>query len=69
MTPIAKKWIEAAKILAADTTATYPCPECKMGNLHVLKDEQLWDNKIDRWIVCDSCKAYNTMLMENPAKV
>ncbi|MGN6491782.1 MAG: hypothetical protein ACTHLE_07275 [Agriterribacter sp.] len=66
MKPNIKQWVEAAKILAVNTASAYPCPECKMGYLRVLKDEKLWDNKIDRWIVCDHCKAYNTILMENP---
>jgi transposase-like protein len=68
VSPESKQWIEAAKILATDPAATFPCPECKKGNLRVTKDEPLRDNKIDRWIVCDCCNAYNILLMEKPAK-
>lgn len=66
--PIRDKWIEAAKIFSENLNAEFPCPECEHGFLRAIRDEELWDNKIDRWIACDKCGRYNTMLMEKPNK-
>jgi hypothetical protein len=61
-----RKWIEAAIIFSSDSSASILCPECHIGHLSVSKDEPVWGDKIDRWIVCDHCGKYNTLLMENP---
>ncbi len=63
MTEISKSWIEAAKMLCANTHAIVSCPECKIGILKV-KDEPIkaW-NKVDRYVYCDTCGKFNTLLI------
>lgn len=66
MNELSKKWAEAAKILAKDTSAMVKCPECGIGNLKV-KDELIekW-NKLDRYLTCDNCGKWNVLTMEIP---
>ena len=61
----AKLWLEAANILAKDTSAKVNCPECKIGTLQV-KDELFGADKIDRYMYCDTCKKWNVMTMVKP---
>jgi len=55
-----KLWIEAAKILATNPTAKVSCPVCKIGTLNV-KDESFGNDKIDRYMLCDSCGQHNVL--------
>jgi hypothetical protein len=58
MTEASKRWIEAAKVLAADKTATVACPECREGTLRVI-DERfsfgVLTGMVDRYLTCDLC--------------
>lgn len=57
-----KKWIEAAKTLCADPGAKVVCPECSVGTLFT-KDEKFGEDKIDRYMICDTCKHHNVLTM------
>ena len=62
-----RKWIEAANILRENIYAQVVCPECGVGHLFV-KDELIptWENKLDRFMICDHCGKYNILTMEKP---
>ena len=62
-----RKWINAANILRENVHAKIKCPECGVGYLYV-KDELIpgWENKIDRFMICNHCSKYNIMTMEKP---
>jgi hypothetical protein len=61
-----KNWIEAARQLSINPKAVVICPECNSGYLQV-KDELIeqW-NKIDRYLICDTCGQYNVLTMSMP---
>lgn len=61
----ARLWIEAAKILGANPQAKVTCPSCAIGILNV-KDESFGEDKIDRYMFCDSCGKSNVMTMQKP---
>lgn len=63
MTEQAKRWIEAAKILAENPDKKVKCPECRKGFL-IIKDEIVQPlNKMDRYLVCDICGKWNVITM------
>jgi len=55
-----RKWIEAAKTLCADRNAKVVCPECSVGTLFT-RDEKFGEDKIDIYMICDSCKQHNVL--------
>jgi hypothetical protein len=56
-----EKWIDAAKVLIENPTATVLCPNCGTGKLRV-KDVVLEEhNKCDRYMICDNCNEYNVV--------
>ncbi|HEY1243546.1 MAG TPA: hypothetical protein VGF29_01815 [Hyphomicrobiaceae bacterium] len=65
MTPQAKKWIEAGKVLEADPSATVRCPERDDGTLRV-RDVPLPNGGIERYLICDTCGATGALLMRVP---
>jgi uncharacterized protein with PIN domain len=58
-----RKWREAAKAFSNDIHAMVICPECNEGHLFI-KDEiiEQW-NKLDRYMICDSCRRWNVLTM------
>jgi DNA-directed RNA polymerase subunit RPC12/RpoP len=66
-TPTARKWLEAAKILAADPSKTVRCPENADGFLRV-RDEVFKDDPtmMERYLVCETCGARNVLRMRVP---
>jgi hypothetical protein len=54
-----RKWIDALLQFEKDPQAKVSCPECDTGFLFV-KDVPIsqW-NKIDKYLICDSCGKYN----------
>ncbi|MFT3676826.1 MAG: hypothetical protein QM781_13115 [Chitinophagaceae bacterium] len=63
MTEQAKRWIEAAKILAENPNKKVKCPECEKGFL-TIKDEIVQPlNKMDRYLICDICGKWNVITM------
>ncbi len=66
---IAKRWIEAAKLLGVDSTANTLCPVCQQGFLKV-QDVKNEANplEIERHMSCDICGAYNALRMNLAAK-
>ncbi len=63
-TPSAKKWAEAAKILAIEPSVVVPCPELNDGVLTV-HDEVFrgYPTIMERYLVCDKCGARNVIRM------
>ena len=63
MTETRRLWLDAAKILAENPEAVVNCPECEKGKLKT-KDEEIkeWD-KIDRYLICDTCGRYEVLTM------
>ncbi len=66
-TPIALKWLEAAKVLAVDPSASVRCPERDDDVLRV-HDELFKDDPtmMDRYLVCPTCGARNVLRMRVP---
>jgi hypothetical protein len=62
-----RRWLEAAKILAADPKAAVACPECGKGTLQVI-DARQDDVKLDRYMQCLVCRANNVMTLIDPVK-
>ena len=62
MGDVKQSWIKAANTLRENVNARVVCPECNKGRL-VVKDELIidWDNKIDRYMICDYCSKYNIL--------
>jgi Zn finger protein HypA/HybF involved in hydrogenase expression len=60
-----RRWIEAAKILAADPKAAVACPECEKGTLQVI-DARQDAIKLDRYMQCPVCHAHNVMTLVDP---
>jgi uncharacterized protein with PIN domain len=56
---ISRKWIDALLLFEKHPQAKIRCPECESGFLFV-KDVAIsqW-NKIDKYLICDSCGKYN----------
>jgi uncharacterized Zn finger protein len=67
MTPESKKWFDAGYILQKDPTVVVKCPKCNIGALEV-KDEPInsGDNRIDRYLICNNCGAWNVITMQLP---
>ena len=64
VTPTARAWIEAAKILAADRSAVVVCPERGDGTLTVHDAVSDADpTTMERYLVCDKCGARNIIRM------
>jgi hypothetical protein len=66
MTPAAKRWIEAAKVLGVDPSVKVRCPQNDDGTLTV-RDVRSGD-MLERYLVCDQCGAFNIILIRTPAK-
>jgi transcription elongation factor Elf1 len=62
-----RRWIEAAKVLAADPKASVACPKCGQGILQVI-DARQDDVKLDRYMQCLVCHANNVMTLIDPVK-
>jgi hypothetical protein len=60
-----KLWMEAGKTFVLNPDANVTCPECKTGTL-IIKDEPFGSEKIDRYMICDSCGHHNVMTMVKP---
>ena len=59
---VAKRWIEAGKVLAVDATAIVSCPVCGQSHLHVEDVRGKEDSSvIERIMRCPSCGAMNTL--------
>ena len=65
MTPTAKKWIEAGKILVSDPSAIVRCPERDDGIL-LVHDVSLPNGAMERYLTCDTCGTRNVILMRTP---
>jgi hypothetical protein len=65
----AKKWAEAAKILAKNPSEIIHCPELNDGVLTV-HDEILRDDPrmMERYLVCNKCGARNVLRMRIPSE-
>jgi hypothetical protein len=61
-----KKWIDAAKILEANPIEKVICPECNIGCLTVIDEIIKGYNKLDRYLICDTCKKRNVLTMSIP---
>ena len=61
MSPETTAWLEAAKILARNPEMKLECPSCKIGTI-VVKDEPHGVNKLERWLICDKCGRWETIL-------
>lgn len=61
-----KKWIEAGKLLAKDSTQIVSCPECEEGDL-IIRDQEIptHPGKFERYLICNRCGKWNTLLMNN----
>jgi ribosomal protein L40E len=61
----AKKWIDAGKLFAVDSTATTICPECETNKLRA-KDTVSEKNpyEIEREIFCSNCGAKNYLRLK-----
>jgi hypothetical protein len=64
VSPEWQRWVEAAKILAADRSARVLCPRHGDGYLEVT-DVPLGDGKVERYLRCPICGATN--VIRNPA--
>lgn len=63
----ARRWAEAAKILAKDPSAVVPCPELNDGVLKVHDEVFRGDpTMMERYLVCDKCGARNVIRMRVP---
>lgn len=63
-TTSARRWIEAARVLAAEKSAVVTCPERGDGRLTV--HDEVSDNDptmMERYLVCDTCGARNVIRM------
>lgn len=66
---IVKRWVEAAKILGADSTAKTLCPVCQKGFLNVLDVKNKANPlEFERHMSCDMCGAYNALRMNLATK-
>lgn len=64
MTTSARRWIDAAEILAADRSAVVACPEREDGKLTVHDEVSVGDPTLmERYLVCDTCGARNVIRM------
>ena len=63
MTPTAKKWTQAGKILAADPSAIVRCPEREDGVLRVHDEVAPPGDVMERYLVCETCGARNVLRM------
>jgi hypothetical protein len=65
VTPEWKRWVEAARVLAADPTAQVPCPRHGDGIL-VVEDGSDPANPalVERYLRCPACGTYN--VIRNP---
>lgn len=62
-----QRWIEAAKLLAADPAALVRCPERDDGVLLVLDERAAADATLmERYLTCDRCGARNVIRMRAP---
>ncbi len=62
-----QRWIEAAKLLAADPAAVVRCPERDDGVLLVRDERAPADASVmERYLVCDRCGARNVIRMRAP---
>ena len=59
-----RRWIEAAKILAADPKAAVPCPACGQGILQVIDAGDA--ERTDRHMQCPVCRAHEVMTLRKP---
>lgn len=57
------KWVVAGKLLAADSSASVPCPVCEQVNLIVTDIAIEGTNKFERVMSCPRCGARNILLM------
>jgi hypothetical protein len=64
VSPEWERWVEAAKILAADPTARVICPRNGDSYLQVT-DIPMGDGKVERRLRCPVCHATN--FIRNPA--
>lgn len=63
-TLIARKWIEAGRILATDPTKIVRCPERDDGILRVHDEVYKSDpTMMERYIICETCGARNVLRM------
>jgi hypothetical protein len=68
MTTVARKWLEAGKVLAADPSKAVRCPERDDGLLRVHDEVFTADpTMMERYLVCDICGARNVLRMQVPA--
>jgi hypothetical protein len=63
MTPAGKKWVEAGKALAIDSSARIRCPERDDGVLQVRDVPTPDGTMMERYMTCDTCGAQNVILM------
>ena len=67
MAPVARKWLEAGRVLAADPSKVVRCPEQDDGVLRV-HDEVFGANPtiMERYLICEVCGARNVLRLHVP---
>ena len=61
-----QRWIEAAKKLSKDATATVACPVCAEGKLDISDSPFPSGVGVERHMRCNRCGAYNALRSEAP---
>lgn len=61
-----KVWLEAGRILEVNPKAIINCPHCNTGTLKVIDEPIKAWNKIDRYLLCESCGHWNVITMNKP---
>jgi len=66
-TPNTRRWIDAAKVLAADPSKTVRCPERDDGILKVHDEVFKADpTMMERYLICETCGARNVLRLRVP---
>ena len=66
MKTVREKWIDAAKVLAADENASVTCPVCSKAELVVTDTASPDGTRTSRSLSCRACGASNELLLRVP---
>jgi hypothetical protein len=58
-----RRWAEAGKRMAIDSSAAVPCPVCGQANLVATDIPIEGSEKFERILSCPRCRARNVLLM------